>query len=100
MMTAERRALILKLAGEAFEIDLDVASGTVKQNESGQWFIDHHALDEWLASHRGDEVVLILGSLEDDRPVKTRTCRTCGRDYTDIACPTCRATRIRLRGRP
>ena len=99
-MTTERRAIRLKLAGEAFELDLDVASGMVTQNESGQWVIGHHPLDEWLASHKGEEVVLILGSLEDDRPVKTRTCNTCGRDYTDLACPYCRATRIRLRGQP
>jgi hypothetical protein len=99
-MSIERRAIILKLAGEAYELDLDVASGTVTQNENGQWVIGHHTLDEWLSSHRGDEVVLILGSLEDDRPVQTRTCNTCGRDYTDLACPHCRATRIRLRGRP
>ena len=99
-MTTERRAIILRLAREAFELDLDVVSGTVTQNESGQWVIGHHTLDEWLTSHRDDEVVLILGSLEDDRPVEMRTCNTCGRDYTDLACPHCRAARIRLRGRP
>jgi len=99
-MTTERRMIILKLAGEAFELDLDVASGNVTQDESGRWVIGHHTLDEWLAAHRGDEVVLIMGSLEDDRPVQTRTCKTCGRDYTDLACPHCRATRIRLRGQP
>jgi hypothetical protein len=45
-------------------------------------------------------VVLVMGSLADDRPVETRTCRTCGRDYTELECPHCRANRIRLRGRP
>ena len=43
-------------------------------------------------------MVLVLGALDDDRPVETRTCRTCGRDYTDVECPYCRANRIRLRG--
>ena len=99
-MTIERRAIILKLAGEAFELGLNVVNGTVTQNESGQWVIGHHTLDEWLTSHRDDEVVLILGSLEDDRPVEMRTCNTCGRDYTDLAFPYCLAARIRLRGRP
>ena len=99
-MTTERRAIILKLAGEAYELDLDVASGKVTKNESGQWAIGHQSVDEWLSSHLGDEIVLILGSLEDDRPVKTQTCNTCGRDYVDLACPYCRTTRIRLRGQP
>lgn len=99
-MTTERRAIILKLAGEAYELDLAVASGTVSQDEHGRWIIGQQPLDEWLKAHEGDEVALILGSLEDDRPVNTRTCHTCGRDYTDLTCPYCRATRIRLRGKP
>jgi hypothetical protein len=53
---------------------------------------------EWLASHESEELVLVLGSLADQRPVETRTCRTCGRDYTELECPYCRANRIRLRG--
>lgn len=99
-MTTERRAIILKLASEAYELDLDVASGSVTIDEKGQWIIGHHILGEWLAAHKGEEVVLILGSLEDDRAVQIRTCKTCGRDYTDLECPHCRATRIRLRGQP
>lgn len=99
-MTTERRAIILRLASEAYELDLDVASGTLQQDEGGSWVIGHHTVDEWLSSKEGDEVVLILGSLADDRPVQTRTCRTCGRDYADLECPYCRATRIRLRGQP
>jgi hypothetical protein len=52
----------------------------------------------WLAAHDGEELVLVLGSLEDEREVEVRTCRTCGRDYTDLECPHCRERRIRLRG--
>lgn len=99
-MSNVRRAVILKLAAAAYELDLDVASGQVSQDEKGRWLIGGRELDAWLAEHDGHEVALILGSLEDEQPVPTRTCRTCGRDYTDFECPHCRSSRIRLRGRP
>lgn len=99
-MSTIRRATILKLAAAAYEMKLDVANGVVARDDSGCWRIGGQDLDTWLAPHEGDEVVLILGSLADDRPVQTRTCLTCGRDYTDIQCPYCRASRMRLRGKP
>ena len=99
-MTSIRRAAILKLAAAAYEMDLDVASGVVSRDEDGRWRIGRHILQEWLAEHEGEESVLVLGSLEDDRPVEVRTCGTCGRDYTELECPHCRASRFRLRGEP
>lgn len=99
-MSTMRRATILKLAAAAYEIDLDVANGSLTKNDEGQWQIGDRDLSSWLAGHEGEELVLILGSLEDERPVKSRTCRTCGRDYTDLECPYCRESRIRLRGAP
>jgi hypothetical protein len=99
-MSNVRRAVILKLAAAAYEMDLDVARGLVARDESGRWSIGGRDLETWLAEHEGDEVALILGSLEDERSVEIRTCRTCGRDYTDFECPYCRASRIRLRGQP
>lgn len=99
-MTAIRRAAILKLATAAYEMDLEVITGDVARDKHGRWLVGHHALDELLAAHEGEEVVIILGSLADERPVETRTCQTCGRDYTDVECPYCRASRIRLRGEP
>ena len=98
-MTALRRAAILKLATAAYEMDLDVANGVLAQDEHGRWHIGQRDILEWLAHHEGEEVVLVLGSLADERPVEVRTCRTCGRDYTDLECPYCRSNRIRLRGR-
>jgi len=95
-----RRSIILKLSAAAYEMDLDVANGLLSRAEDGRWLIGGHDLDEWLSEHEGQEIAIILGSLEDDRPVQTRTCRTCGRDYTDLECPYCRASRIRLRGKP
>jgi predicted Zn-ribbon and HTH transcriptional regulator len=97
-MTTIRRAIILKLASAAYEMDLDVMSGELKRDEDGHWRIGQYDLIQWLADHEGEELVLVLGSLADERPVEPRTCRTCGRDYTDLECPYCRANRIRLRG--
>ncbi|MFN2189624.1 MAG: hypothetical protein ACK2T3_12745 [Candidatus Promineifilaceae bacterium] len=99
-MTTIRRAAILKLASAAYEMDLSVANGVIAQDEEGRWHIGQQSLDSWLSEHEGEESVLVLGSLEDDRPVEIRTCGTCGRDYTEIECPHCRSSRFRLRGAP
>lgn len=99
-MSAIRRAAILNLASSAYEMDLSVANGIVSRDEDGRWRVGVHDLGSWLAEHEGEESVLILGSLEDERPVSVRTCGTCGRDYTDAECPHCRASRYRLRGQP
>ena len=98
-MSAMRRAAIYKLAAAAQEIDLEVMSGVARQDENGRWIIGGRQLLDWLSDHEGEDLVLVIGSLADERPVEVRTCRTCGRDYTDLDCPTCRANRIRLRGR-
>ena len=98
-MNAMRRAAIFKLASAAYEMDLGVMRGSVTQEANGRWTVGGHDLLAWLAQHEGEEVVLVLGSLDDEQTVPTRTCRTCGRDYTDMECPYCRANRIRLRGR-
>jgi len=97
-MSSNRRAVIYKLAAAAQEADLDVMSGIASQDENGRWHIGNHDLITWLSTHEMEELVLVLGSLADERPIEERTCRTCGRDYKDLECPTCRANRIRLRG--
>jgi hypothetical protein len=73
-------------------------TGQLSRDTEGRWLIGGQLLETWLNQHEKEEVVFVMGSLADDRPVKPRTCRTCGRDYTDVECPTCRANRIRLRG--
>jgi len=80
-------------------MNLDVMNGTIAQGENGRWLIGGHDLTAWLQAHAGKEVVLVLGDPDDGVKAVTRTCRTCGRDYTDVECPHCRANRIRLRGR-
>jgi hypothetical protein len=96
-MKQMRRATIYKLAAAAHEMELDVMSGVLRHDDNG-WHIGQHDLAAWLDAHSGEEMVLVLGALSDEREVQVRTCRTCGRDYTDLECPHCRANRIRLRG--
>ena len=87
------------MAANAYELDFDVMTGTLQQDEDGRWQVAGRDLSAWLEQHSGEELTLILGSLHDERAVETRTCRTCGRDYTDLECPHCRSSRMRLRGR-
>lgn len=97
-MTSMRRAVVYKLAASAQEMELDVMTGRLEQDDSGRWTIGGQDLSAWLAAHMGQELVVVLSSADDERPIQVRTCRTCGRDYTDLECPHCRANRIRLRG--
>jgi len=98
-MSRNRRTVVLKLATAAYEMDLDVLRGRLRQDENGDWRLDKHSLGSWLAAHEGEELILVLGSLEDDQEVEVRTCHTCGRDFTELECPYCREGRLRLRGR-
>lgn len=93
-----RKASVLELATHAYELDAGVLRGVLAKNEDGSWTIDGIAIEEWLAPYKGQSVVLIAASLEDDRPMKPKTCRTCGREYTGVDCPHCRRVRKRLRG--
>ncbi len=94
-----RKASILKLATAAYEMDFQVLRGELVQDADGQFVINQHDLASWLRDFEGHEIVLIAASLDDESEAVVRTCRTCGRDYTEHECPHCRTSRIRLRGR-
>jgi hypothetical protein len=98
-MSTIRRAAILKLASAAYEMELEVMIGRLERGEDGRWLVGGQELARILGAMEGQELVVIVGSLADNRPLQTQTCRTCGRDYADIECPYCRSNRIRLRGR-
>ena len=100
MSDYHRRAAILRLATSAYEMGLDVVQGEITMGADGRWLIGVNDLQTWLSRRQGEEVVLVLGALADNRPVTVMTCRTCGRDYTDTECPHCRANRRRFRGEP
>jgi hypothetical protein len=93
-----RKASVLELATYAYELDAGVLRGVLDRNQDGSWTVDGIALDEWLSTYKGQSVVLISASLEDERPMKTKVCRTCGRDYQGMECSHCRRVRKRLRG--
>ena len=73
-------------------------NGVLRRDDDGRWHIGDYDLLAWLDAHSGEEMVVVLGSMADEREVQVRTCRTCGRDYNELECPYCRANRIRLRG--
>lgn len=99
-MPAERKASIRELSTAAYELELAVVQGNAERAPGERrWLVDGQDLDRWLSRHEGEEVLIIMASLEDERPMPTKTCRTCGTEYTGVACPRCRAARIRLRGR-
>jgi len=99
-MPAYRKASIRELTAAAYELDSGVIEGRLHRDaEDGQWMVNDAKLNEWLSRYDGQEIVLIVVSLEDDRPMLPKVCRTCGREYVGIECPRCREIRIRLRGR-
>ena len=93
-----RKAAVLDLATAAYEVDAEVKRGTLKKVD-GRWTVSDHEMNDWLNRFEGHEVVVIVASLTDDRPIEPRICRTCGRDFVGVECPHCRTARIRLRGR-
>ncbi|MBN1812049.1 MAG: hypothetical protein JXA14_09465 [Anaerolineae bacterium] len=98
-MPAHRKANVRELASAAYELDAGVIEGHLHRSaEDGRWMLDDIKLNEWLAKYTDQEVVLIVASLEDERPIPQKICRTCGTEYTGIECPRCREARIRLRG--
>ena len=99
-MPAYRKASIRELASAAYELDSGVVEGHLRRSaEGGRWMVGNVELGEWLAGYDGQEIVLIVASLDDDRPLPSKVCRTCGTDYKGVECPRCREVRIRLRGR-
>lgn len=99
-MPSHRKASIRELASAAYELDSGVIEGRLYHSgEDGHWMVDNVQVSEWLAGYDGQEVILIIASLDDDRPLPSKVCRTCGTDYVGFECPRCREARIRLRGR-
>jgi hypothetical protein len=99
-MPAHRKASVRELASAAYELDSGVVEGRLRRSaEDGRWMVGDADLNAWLAGYDGQEIVLVVASLEDERPLPPKVCRTCGTEYVGIECPRCREVRIRLRGR-
>ena len=98
-MPAHRRASIRELSSAAYELDSGVVEGRLRRaDEDSHWTVGGTPLSDWLAKYDGQEIVLIVASLDDERPVPSKVCRTCGTEYVGIECPRCREARVRLRG--
>jgi hypothetical protein len=99
-MTAYRKASIRDLTQSAYALDGHFVQGVLSFDaERKIWMVGSKPLDTWLTRHENSDVTLIMISMDEDRPMESRTCRICGRDYVGTECSTCRETRIRLRGR-
>jgi hypothetical protein len=99
-MPSYRKASTRELASAAYELGSGIVEGRLRRSVTdGRLMVGGTELDEWLAKYDGQEIILIVASLDDDRPVPSKVCRTCGTEYVGIYCPRCREARIRLRGR-
>lgn len=98
-MRAMRNASIRELASAAYELEGRVVQGVLRRNPEGVWMIGSTPLDDWLSRDEGDEIMVVSLALNRDTGMEKKTCRSCGRDYVGVECPTCREARIRLRGR-
>jgi hypothetical protein len=94
-----RKASVLELATAAYDLDANVLRGRLSQSPDGTWTIGGINVEGRLKSFDGQEIVIIIASLDDTREVMPRTCPRCGREYTGAFCPHCREARLRLRGR-
>jgi hypothetical protein len=92
-----RKAAVLDLATAAYEINAEVKRGVVER-VNGHWTIAGMELEKLLAQYEGQELVMILASLNDNRALDARTCTRCGREFVGLECPSCREARMRLRG--
>ena len=98
-MPAHRKASVRELTSAAYELDsASLRDAYTATQRTAVWMLDDIKLNEWLAKYSDQEIVLIVASLEDERPMPPKICRTCGTEYTGIECPRCREARIRLRG--
>lgn len=99
-MTAYRKASIRELTQAAARLDGRFVQGQLRRDpDTGKWMVGSTTLDEWVARYDGQDVTMMLLSMDEGRELEKRTCRTCGRDYVGYECPHCREIRLRLRGR-
>ncbi|MFN2270146.1 MAG: hypothetical protein ACK2US_04870, partial [Anaerolineae bacterium] len=76
-MPAHRKASVRELASAAYDLDASVVEGRLHRSaEDGRWMLDDVKLDKWLAKYDNQEIVLIAASLEDERPMPPKICRT------------------------
>ncbi len=99
-MPAYRKASIRELTRSAYQLNGRFIEGVLRRNPAdGQWMIGDTSLSQWVSQHEGEDVTMILLSMDEQQEIQESTCRTCGRRYVGVECPYCREARFRLRGR-
>ena len=88
----------LRLASHAMNEGAVALRGQLLQDENAQYNIGDRNLSEWLAQAEGNEVIIILASVDTATHTRFRQCGVCGRDYEGEECPHCATARARLRG--
>ncbi|HEY84280.1 MAG TPA: hypothetical protein G4N96_04090 [Chloroflexi bacterium] len=66
--------------------------------EDEYFVINKTDVTELLENLVGRNVILVVTSVDDPQKERTRTCLTCGREYTGSECSHCARVRSRLRG--
>jgi hypothetical protein len=98
-MSSLRKASLRELASSAYELDAGVLEGKLHRNpDDGRWMVGEVSLNTWLERYADQEIYMIAASLQDERPLPPKVCRTCATEYVGAECPRCRMARIRLRG--
>ena len=91
---------VQELAIRAHEMGASVLRGSLQRLDAERgWTVGDIHLRDWLARYAGRDLILIAVAIGDEKELPTRTCGTCGREYTGSRCPYCREARERLRGR-
>ncbi len=99
-MPAYRKASIRELIRSAYQLNGRFVEGVLHRSPNDdQWLVGDTPLSQWVAFHEGENVTMILLSMDDKQEIEERTCHTCGRRYVGTECSHCRETRFRLRGR-
>lgn len=85
------------LSGTASRIGATLLGGQLVK-EGGQFVVNKINLTELLESLVDEDVLVVIGQVKDNVTEESKTCLTCGRDYTGSECPHCARVRSRLRG--
>ena len=66
--------------------------------ENGHYIINKINITTVLEELLDQNVLLVIGVVENETKELIKTCLTCGDDYTGLECPRCARIRSRLRG--
>ena len=88
----------LRLASHAMSEGAVALRGQLVRDEDAQYKVGDRNLSEWLAQADGNEVIIILASVDTTTHTRLHECSVCGRDYEGEECPHCATARARLRG--